>query len=69
MLRFLYSVAGADDVNCCLLLLEKLVDLARTVYGQNKFRKLSSTRPSISRPFTAHRTLEDHFRDPGMCDH
>ena len=31
--RFLHLVAGADDADCCLLLLEKLVDLARAVYG------------------------------------
>ena len=36
-----------------LLLLEKLVDLARVVYGWNKFRKFSSTCPSVFRPFTA----------------
>ena len=71
--RFLLLLAGADDADCCLLLLKKLVDLARAVYGWNKFRKFSSTRPSVSRPFTAlatgywllHRTLENHSRDPG----
>ena len=31
--RFFHLVAGADDVECCLLLLEKLVDLAQAVYG------------------------------------
>ena len=51
--RFLLLVAGADDADCCLLLLEKLVDLARAVYGWNKFRKFSDTRPSVSRLFTA----------------
>ena len=51
--RFLLLLAGADDADCCLLLLKKLVDLARAVYGWNKFRKFSSTRPSVSRPFTA----------------
>ena len=50
--RYLLLVAGADDADCCLLLLEKLVDLARAVYGWNKFRKFSSTRPLVSRPFT-----------------
>ena len=33
VLCFLLLVAGADDADCCLLLLEKLVDLARAVYG------------------------------------
>ena len=51
--RFLLLVAGADDADCCLLLLEKLVDLARAVYGWNKFREFSSTCPSVFRPFTA----------------
>ena len=51
--RFLLLVAGADDADCCLLLLEKLVYLARAVYGWNKFRKFSGTRPSVSRLFTA----------------
>ena len=70
VLCFLLLVAGADDADCCLLLLEKLVDLARAVYGRNKFRKFFSIRPSVSRPsllWLLHRTLEDHFQDPGMC--
>ena len=51
--RFLRLVVGADDADCCLLLLEKLFDLARAVYGWNKFREFSSTCPSVFRPFTA----------------
>ena len=67
--RFLLLVAGADaaDADCSLLLLEKLVDLSRAVYGWNKFRKFSSTRPLVSRPFTAPATapfLGEPFSGP-----
>ena len=57
-------------IHCLPLLLEKLVDLSRAVCGGNKFRKF----PVLTRWFPVrslhrllHRTLENHYRDPGMC--
>ena len=40
-------------IHCLPLLLEKLVDLSRAVYGGNKFRKFSCTHPLVSRPLNA----------------
>ena len=48
--RIFHLVAGADDTDCCHL--RNWLTLRESGTAEIKFRKFSSTRPSVSRPFT-----------------